>query len=72
MKLNKGKGVLFWITGLSGSGKTAIAEKIKNDISNKYGPTAIVSGNDLREIFNLKKFSRKDRSAYSLSYCKLL
>ena len=24
MKLKKNKGILFWITGLSGSGKTAI------------------------------------------------
>ena len=70
MKLNKGKGVLFWITGLSGSGKTAIAEKIKNDISNKYGSTVIVSGDDLRKMFNLNKFSRKDRLAYALSYSK--
>ena len=69
-KLKKNKGILFLITGLSGSGKTTIAEKIKNDISNKYGPTVIVSGDDLRKMFNLKKFSRKDRLAYALSYSK--
>ena len=69
-KLRKNKGILFWITGLSGSGKTTIAEKINNDISNKYGPTVTVSGNDLRRIFNFKKFSRKDRLAYALSYSK--
>ena len=69
-KLRKNKGILFWVTGLSGTGKTTIAEKIKNDISNKYGPTVIVSGDDLRKIFNLKKFSRKDRLAYALSYSK--
>jgi len=69
-KIIKNKGILFWITGLPGSGKTTIAEKIKDDISNKYGPTVILSGNDLREMFNLKKFSRKDRLSYSLSYCK--
>ena len=51
-KLKKNKGILFWITGLSGSGKTTIAQKIKSNISNKYGPTIIVSGNDLRRIFN--------------------
>ena len=61
MRLKKNKGILFWITGLSGSGKTAIAEKIKNNISNKYGPTVNVSGDDLRKIFNFKKFSKKDR-----------
>ena len=69
-KLRKNKGILFWITGLSGSGKTTIAEKINNDISNKYGPTVIVSGDNLRKMFNLKKFSRKDRLDYALSYSK--
>ena len=69
-KLKKNKGILFWITGLSGSGKTGIAEKIKSNISNKYGPTLAVSGDDLRKIFNYKKFSRKDRLAYALTYGK--
>ncbi len=69
-KLKKNMGILFWITGLSGSGKTTIAQKIESNISNKYGPTVTVSGNDLRRIFNFKKFSRKDRLAYALSYCK--
>ena len=68
--LRKNKGILFWITGLSGSGKTTIAEKIKNDISNKYGPTVIMSGDDLRKMFDLKKFSRQDRLTYALSYSK--
>ena len=49
-KLKKNKGILLWITGLSGSGKTAIAEKIKHNISNKYGPTLIMSGDDLRKL----------------------
>ena len=29
IKKNKSKGILFWITGLSGSGKTSIGKKIK-------------------------------------------
>ena len=33
MKFNKKYGILFWITGLSGSGKTIIAKKIKKEIS---------------------------------------
>ena len=69
-KLKKNKGILFWITGLSGSGKTAIAEKIKGYISNKYGTTVAVSGDNLRKIFNYKKFSKKDRLSYALVYCK--
>ena len=55
IKLNKKKGIVFWITGLSGSGKTRIGHKIKNDIIKKYGPTILFSGDDIRNIFNLKQ-----------------
>ena len=30
MKVNKKKGILFWITGLSGSGKTSVGKKVYN------------------------------------------
>ena len=71
MKINKKKGILFWITGLSGSGKTTIANKIKKDISKKYGPTIILNGDDIRKIFYLKKFDRRYRLKLALSYSKL-
>ena len=61
---------MFWITGLSGSGKTSLAEKIKDKISKKYGNTVTISGDDLRRIFNYNKFSKKARLSYALSYCK--
>jgi adenylylsulfate kinase-like enzyme len=32
---NKNKGILFWITGLSGSGKTTISKKIKKILYKK-------------------------------------
>ena len=53
-KINKNKGIVFWITGLSGSGKTTLAKKIKKDISKIYGPTIMISGDDIRKIFGLK------------------
>ena len=71
MKLKKNKGILFWITGLSGSGKTTIANKIERNIIQKYGPTICLSGDDVREIFNYKKFSKKNRLYYALSYSRL-
>ena len=64
MNFNKKKGILFWVTGLSGSGKTAIAKKIKTQISKLYGPTIIVSGDDLRRIFNLNKYDYLSRLNY--------
>ena len=72
---NKDKGILFWITGLSGSGKTTIAKKIKKKISHLYGPTIELSGNDLRKIFKLNKYTKKARTGYLLKYlhfCKLI
>ena len=55
MKINRKKGILFWITGLSGSGKSTIASLIKDRIEKKYGPTIIMSGDDLRYITNFLK-----------------
>ena len=75
LKKERNKGILFWITGLSGSGKTTIAKKIKSHIEKKYGPTVAVSGDDLRKILDFKKFSRKDRLSYALTYgqfCKYI
>lgn len=72
MKLkNKNKGILFWITGISGSGKTALAKKIKKKISKKYGPTLLISGDDIRKIFELKNYDKKGRLLILKKYCKL-
>ena len=49
--------------GPSGCGKTTIAKKIENNISKKYGPTIILSGDDLKKIFNYNKF----KSAFNLT-----
>ena len=47
-KKDPDKGILFWVTGLSGSGKTSISKKIKKDIEKTYGPTLLVSGDDIK------------------------
>lgn len=69
-KINKNKGILFWITGFSGSGKTTIGNKIKKDISKIYGPTLMVSGDNIREIFELKGYEYKDRLKILKTYNK--
>jgi len=68
--MKKKKGILFWITGLSGCGKTSLAKKILNFVKKNYGPTIIVNGDDLREIFDYKKFDKSSRLKYALSYSK--
>lgn len=74
-KFKKNKGILFWITGLPGSGKTSIAKEIFPYVKKKFGQTILISGDDLRKLFKLKSFSKKNRLSYALFYskiCKLL
>ena len=70
MKKNN-KGILFWVTGFSGSGKTQISKKIYSEIKRNYGPTVLFSGDDIRRIFNLKGYSYKERYDTVMKYCKL-
>ena len=65
---NKDKGILFFITGLSGAGKTSITRKIIKEISQLYGPTLEISGNSFRNIFEFNKFTKKSRREYRDSY----
>ena len=65
---NKNKGILFLITGLPGSGKTAIAKRIKKKISNLYGPTLEVSGNNLRKVLKWSKYTQKSRHEHIMNY----
>ena len=69
MKFSQNKGILFWITGLSGSGKTTIGRKIKKEIIKIYGPTIHVSGDDLRKIFKINKYDHKSRLEYGRKCC---
>ncbi len=71
IRISKKKGILFWITGFPGSGKTAIANKIKSEIIKSYGPTIVISGDNLRKIFNYKKYSKNERLKNGLKFSKL-
>ena len=70
-KLNKNYGTLFWITGLSGSGKTTIAKKIYSRIKKNFGPTIIISGDEIRKIFSLTGYTYTDRLKTVKKYCLL-
>ena len=67
----KKKGIFFFITGLSGSGKSSLAKKIKPKIQQKYGKTLLLHGDEIRKIFSLNKYGYKDREKIALQYVKL-
>ena len=69
-KINKNKGILFWITGLSGSGKTTLGNKIHKEITREYGPTIMISGDNIRKIFKLTGYENKERLKIANKYSK--
>lgn len=74
MKNNK-YGTVFWITGLSGSGKSTIGEHLKKMINKNYGKTIIIHGDNIRDIFQLKFYTKSKRLKLGKSYsdlCKLI
>lgn len=70
IRINKKKGILFWITGLSGSGKTTFGKAIHKDIQKLYGPTLMISGDNIRKIFYYKGHTKEDRLKILKSYCR--
>ena len=70
-KLKKNKGIVFWITGLSGSGKTSLAKKIAKKIGKNYGPCIEISGDEIRSIFKMRKYDKLSRLNYASNYSRL-
>ena len=74
-KINKREGILFWITGLAGSGKSIISKSIKKYIENEFGPTIIVSGDNLRNLYQFRRYTKKDRLQFyqqKIKFCKFI
>jgi adenylylsulfate kinase len=58
----QGRGFTLWFTGLSGAGKTTIAEIVERELREKFGKVEVLDGDIVRT--NLSKgltFSREDR-----------
>ena len=59
---NRDRGVVIWFTGLSGSGKTTVAQIVEDKLLDAGIPTEMLDGDVVRE--NLSKglgFSKEDR-----------
>jgi adenylylsulfate kinase len=55
--------MIYWLTGQPGHGKTTLAKLLKEYLVNNYLHKKImhIDGDDLREIFNNKDFSKEGR-----------
>ena len=64
MNARYGRGFTLWFTGLSGAGKTTIAEIVEKELRERFGQVEVLDGDIVRT--NLSKglgFSREDRDA---------
>ena len=65
------KGTVFWLTGLSGSGKTAIGEALTEKLQNSDA-VIFLDGDRLREVYgNMLGYSKAERRNASLYYARL-
>tara|TARA_B100000401_G_C52706202_1_gene671564 strand:+ start:243 stop:758 length:516 start_codon:yes stop_codon:yes gene_type:complete len=71
MLRNKNKGILFWMTGLPGAGKTSLANIIIRPLNKKFGNTVLFNGDDIRSIFDLTDYSSQGRKKIGIQYSKL-
>ena len=69
-------GKLFWITGLSGAGKTTLGQMLYDHLKSRYPNTVIFDGDALRQAFgNDLGYSKEERFQCAMRYarlCKLL
>lgn len=70
------EGRLYWITGLSGAGKTTIGTLLYKNLRKRYPNTVIFDGDALRQAFgNDLGYSKEERFQCAMRYarlCKLL
>ena len=66
----KEKKIMIVITGLPGSGKTSIAKEVRKKLEKVKGPSIVVNGDDIRNIFDFKGYSIEDRNKLALPYYK--
>ena len=72
MNLKKNYGIVFWITGISGSGKSLLSKNVYLFIKKKFGKTIVLSGDNLRRIFKLNKYDKESRLQNGKKFSKLL
>lgn len=65
-------GTVYWITGLSGAGKTTIGKMLYEKIRAKYPNTVFLDGDMLRKVFGEDLgYSMEDRKKCAMRYSRL-
>lgn len=67
---------IIWITGLSGAGKTTLANELVRRLREQGEPVVMLDGDELREVFgaaaaNARNHGREGRLALAMQYAHL-
>lgn len=63
---------VYWITGLSGAGKTSVGKFLYEKMKQKYSNTVFLDGDVLREVFgNDLGYTREERIKCAMRYARL-
>ena len=65
------KGIVYWITGLSGAGKTTLGQRLYRDQKADGENVVILDGDELREIINNKDYSYEGRKQVAKQYSRM-
>lgn len=69
------KGCLYWITGLSGAGKTTISTLLYNYLKKKQDNIILIDGDKIREVYQNTDYTEEGREKISymnMRLCKML
>jgi len=70
----KNNGSVYWITGLSGAGKTTLGKSLFNKIQESQFPVVMLDGDDMRIILGVESsslYSREERLLLAEKYSRL-
>lgn len=68
----KKNGIVYWICGLAGSGKTSVAEKFNSKLGKQGVNSVLLDGDSIREAFDLPKdYSYEGRKKLAKIYSKI-
>ncbi len=71
MGINNKKGICYWITGLSGSGKTTISNELIKLLKRNHKNVVLLDGDNLRDILKNNSFNKADRLNLSYQYASM-
>lgn len=65
------KGTVYWITGLSGAGKTTIGKLLFADMRKKKSNVILLDGDVLRDIYRESAYGVEDRKRLAFQHARL-